>query len=105
VKDALKMRGRSKPECNVWTVLNRHSIVVGKEFVFHAGIPLLPCSPSSTPPLARMAPSRSLTNWRKFSTGGRPGSLPLAACWFGRDISRSCDRLVASGRGCTVGRR
>jgi hypothetical protein len=32
------MRGRSKPdECNVWTVLTRHSIVVGKEFIFRAG--------------------------------------------------------------------
>jgi hypothetical protein len=31
------MRDRSKPECNVWTVLTKHSIVVGKEFVFHAG--------------------------------------------------------------------
>jgi hypothetical protein len=32
------MRGRWKPdECNVWTVLTRHSIVVGKEFIFRAG--------------------------------------------------------------------
>lgn len=31
------MRRKSKPECNVWTVLSRHSIVVGKEFIFRAG--------------------------------------------------------------------
>jgi hypothetical protein len=31
------MRDRSKPECNVWTVLTRHSVVVGREFIFRAG--------------------------------------------------------------------
>jgi hypothetical protein len=41
VKDALGMRGRSKRECQVWTILAPGSFVVSKEFRLHAGPPAI----------------------------------------------------------------
>jgi hypothetical protein len=80
------MRGKSQPDCNVWTVLTRHSIVVGKEFIFRAGsapIALLALLYAAT---SVEAPSRSRMSWRRFSIGGCRGSLLRDACWSARGI-------------------